>query len=265
MRKVRYINLLFLAISICACGVQEKAPVEYGPGISSLSSKSSNNNNNKISSKSFDISENNNIIDDGETSENPHENYLHEKNKITISNDHDLDNELNSLNENREQLKKEHKENKPVNDATSTKNLKSEMDEDHANPLPLSVTEQPKFLMPVHGKIITKFGEFFNGSKLNGINIEAILGSSVIAVEGGNVIHVGEDNKFGKIIIIKLNDKDVQTAYAYLEKTNVQKGEIVQKGDEIGTVGKEPNSGKSMLHFAIREGKLLVDPEKYLK
>ncbi len=279
MKKINYISLLSLTILVSACGTQEHAPVEYGTSISPTSSKSFDSHN-KISSKTFDIPDSSeNSLEDKKNSEKEQMGYLNEKNKEDRQNKkyvneekaEDLDQELSSLNEDKEPKKEEAREKKVAqvilhDDKIDNKETIVEFEEEDANPLPVQQSVAgPKFPMPVKGKIITKFGEIFNGAKLNGVNIEGALGEPVHSVASGKVVHVGEDGKFGKIIIVKLEEGDFQTAYAYLQNINVAPGDIVVKGQEIGTVGKLLNSGRPMLHFAVRSGKLPVDPMKFLK
>ena len=63
---------------------------------------------------------------------------------------------------------------------------------------------------------------------------------------------------------IKLNDSNLYVAYAHMEDLMFNKDEIIKQGDVIGYVGNTGSAEVPKLHFAIREGKIAVDPLKYI-
>jgi len=118
--------------------------------------------------------------------------------------------------------------------------------------------------MPVEGKILTKFGENYQGSVNQGVNIAAPMGSEVQAVESGIVMHSGFDTKFGNLVIIKSNEGDIFTAYAHMNDLNLTNGEAISVGQVIGHVGQTGKVTSPQLHFAVRKGKIPIDPVAYL-
>jgi murein DD-endopeptidase MepM/ murein hydrolase activator NlpD len=133
-------------------------------------------------------------------------------------------------------------------------------------------TEKPKvlsnekysYMWPVKGKILSKFGLLAKGLRNDGINISADKGKPVLAIESGKIVYAGNEiQAFGNLILIKhYNNKT--SAYAHLDRINVKKGELVNKGHIIALVG---NSGKvsiPQLHFEIRDKNGPLDPLKYL-
>lgn len=129
---------------------------------------------------------------------------------------------------------------------------------------PSNVLDDSEFIKPLNGKIITKFGEQTPIGRNNGVNIAASNGTSVESIAPGVVIYTGKDPKFGNLVIIKLEDKDLYVAYAHLQDILVKKEAMVSQGEVIGHVGQTGKVQSPQLHFAIREGKLAVDPLKYL-
>lgn len=127
-----------------------------------------------------------------------------------------------------------------------------------------STSNTSKFIKPVEGKVVGKFGQQTSEGKNAGINITANKGSKVTSVAAGKVIFSGNNKKFGNLVIIKLDEGDLYTAYAHLEDLIVQKGATISKGQMIGHVGQTGDIKSPQLHFAIREGKTAVDPLKYL-
>lgn len=123
-----------------------------------------------------------------------------------------------------------------------------------------------KFINPIKkGKIITKFGEQTSNGKNKGINIAADEGSAVESIASGKVVFAGKDVRFGNLLIVELDDNNLFVAYAHLQDLIIQKGANIAQGQVIGHVGHTGNAQQSMLHFAIREGKLAVDPLKYVE
>ncbi len=143
----------------------------------------------------------------------------------------------------------------------NTENLTPEKIPPNTPPL---ITD-PKFIKPVEGKIIIKFGDPIPGGRSKGINIMAKEGSNVYAVAAGIVVFAGNNSKFGNLLIIKLEGEELYVAYAHLTNLSLAKDAIVAQGDIIGYVGHTGNVETPQLYFAINEGKVTVDPLKYIK
>ena len=60
------------------------------------------------------------------------------------------------------------------------------------------------------------------------------------------------------------HSKNWITAYAHLNEVFTEKGEKVNKGETIGSVGNTGNVRSPQLHFEIRKGKESVNPLKLL-
>lgn len=121
-----------------------------------------------------------------------------------------------------------------------------------------------KFMWPVKGKLISKYGKSSDGFFNDGININSKLNQKVGASNDGVVIYSGNEIPgYGNLILIKHSQNWI-TAYAHLGKVSVEKGDKVKKGQIIGLVGKTGNVRKPQLHFEIRKGKEAVNPLKYL-
>ena len=102
------------------------------------------------------------------------------------------------------------------------------------------------------------------GRKNDGINISAPHGTSVKAADKGTVAYTGNALKgFGNLVLIKHPDGYI-TAYAHIDKILVQKGQSVQRGEKIATVGKTGSASTPQLHFEVRAGKKAVNPRNYL-
>ena len=148
---------------------------------------------------------------------------------------------------------KEHEQDRTTVMPNEIQGLKSENNPEH-----------DKFMMPVYGVVISKFGDQSPNGTNNGINIKASEGADIKSIENGTVIYSGKDAKFGNLLIIKLDKRELYVAYAHMRDLLFTKGTKVSLGQVIGHVGKTGNINEPQLHFAIREGKIAVDPTKYI-
>lgn len=125
------------------------------------------------------------------------------------------------------------------------------------------------------------------GDDLNGIGGEnSDLGDPVYAAGAGRVIYAGVPSPdWGNMVLIahRLPEGDelgpvVQTVYAHLESVRVRTGQVVQRGDQIGTVGTADGRYLAHLHFEVRVGPYVnpgqgyadtalnrVSPEKFIQ
>lgn len=121
------------------------------------------------------------------------------------------------------------------------------------------------FVWPVKGPLMSNFGNKDGGLRNDGINIIAPLGTPVMAAENGVVAYAGNEIRgFGNLLLIKHADGYV-TAYAHNEDLLVQRGQRVQRGQKIATVGQTGSVNRPQLHFEIRKGRRPQNPEKYLR
>jgi len=121
------------------------------------------------------------------------------------------------------------------------------------------------FSWPVKGQVISKFGPKSGGLYNDGINIAAKEGDSVKAAEDGAVAYVGNELKgYGNLIIVKHSGGWI-TAYAHLKDSLVKRGQKVDKGQKVGTVGASGNVTSPQLYFGLRKGRDAINPENYLR
>lgn len=120
------------------------------------------------------------------------------------------------------------------------------------------------FDWPVHGNIISSFGQKENGQFNDGINIVAPAGAPIRSVADGVVVYSGNELKgYGNMVIVR-HDDGWMSAYAHADELWVQPDDRVRQGDKIATVGMSGNVNMAQLHFGLRKGRDAVDPTKYL-
>jgi len=143
-------------------------------------------------------------------------------------------------------------------------------DRDRDNHQPSSLPATPpstgKYQWPTQGTLKRNFNPSGKGKTQNdGINISAPKGTAVVAANNGVVAHTGNQLRgFGNVVLVK-HDNDTMTVYAHLDKVSVKKGDVVDTGQKLGTVGQTGTVKEPQLHFEIRKGRKPIDPSRYLQ
>lgn len=87
----------------------------------------------------------------------------------------------------------------------------------------------------------------------------------VIAADAGTVIFSGCFSwGYGCHIIIDHNN-GYRSLYGHLSRRDVEQGNIVSQGQQIGQMGSTGRSTGTHLHFEIRQGSTLLNPQNFLK
>jgi murein DD-endopeptidase MepM/ murein hydrolase activator NlpD len=92
-----------------------------------------------------------------------------------------------------------------------------------------------------------------------GVDYAATLGTPVRTVGEGVVEFAGEQNGFGKVVIVKHNTTE-QTLYAHLSRIDVRPGQPLAQGQFIGAVGQTGWATGPHLHFEFRVNGVHQDP-----
>jgi len=120
---------------------------------------------------------------------------------------------------------------------------------------------------PVMGELVSRFGQpgGRQGGPLvrSGMEIAAPEGTSVRAIHGGTVGYAEGYTGLGTLVILDHGGNNY-SLYGYLLSLNVQRGEVVEAGAEVGRVGPSPN-GPPELYFELRIDGRSVDPVQWLK
>lgn len=109
-----------------------------------------------------------------------------------------------------------------------------------------------RFVWPVRGEVLSRFGSLGQGLRNDGINIGASAGTAVKAADAGEVVYAGDSVPgFGNLVLIK-HDGGWVTAYGHLGGYVVRMRDRVSKGQTIGEVGQSGGVDRPQLHFEIR-------------
>ena len=130
---------------------------------------------------------------------------------------------------------------------------------------PVDANMQGKFIPPVSGKVMAGFGSAGGdqASLHNGIDVASALGIPVVAPYQGVVTFIGEDPQLGRVV--KLDFGNGWTGVlGNLGDIAVEKGQRVETGQVLGTVGLSAPLKKTWLHIEFRKDGVPVDPLPYL-
>lgn len=137
----------------------------------------------------------------------------------------------------------------------------------------ITVTTTASLTFPVLGKtrgaIKSFFGDARDGGKRDheGVDIFAPAGTDVVAVAPGIITSVATTPIGGNVVWQEDPARGVSYYYAHLKTQHVVKGDRVEPGSVIGTVGNTGNAknSPSHLHFAVyKPGRIAIDPVPFL-
>jgi murein DD-endopeptidase MepM/ murein hydrolase activator NlpD len=122
---------------------------------------------------------------------------------------------------------------------------------------------------PVRGWITSRFGfrvsPFYEGTLFHqGIDIANEEGTSTKAPADGVVIFNGWLGSYGRLIVLD-HGYGYSTRFGHLDRSLVNVGQRVKRGQVMGFLGSTGRSTAPHLHFEIRLNGVPVNPFKYLK
>ncbi|UVO49545.1 M23 family metallopeptidase [Sphingomonas sp. SUN019] len=117
-----------------------------------------------------------------------------------------------------------------------------------------------RFLWPVDGQIVKRFGPGASGERNDGIKIAVPIDTPIRAVADGTVAYVGDGiAALGGLVIVKHGD-GWTSVYGHASKLTVQRGQAVKKGQTIALSGDTGFADRPEVHFELRRGRTPVDP-----
>ncbi len=125
-------------------------------------------------------------------------------------------------------------------------------------------SKQDAFAWPCEGKVVSFFGwRTEEDSKVmslhQGIDIAAEEGLGVSASAHGIITSVRYSDSYGLMIEIE-HGQGFSSIYAHLGSASVEKGQKVEKGEIVGTIGESGRATAPHLHFEIRKDGVEIDP-----
>lgn len=121
-----------------------------------------------------------------------------------------------------------------------------------------------RFAWPLAGPIRRGFTARGRADYHDGLDIRAAQGTAVRAASAGRVIFAGEEpRQFGKLVVVDHGD-GWHSAYGFLSRITVKKGDQVGQGERVGLVGRTGLAKGPELHFELRRDDRPVDPLPHL-
>jgi hypothetical protein len=121
---------------------------------------------------------------------------------------------------------------------------------------------------PIRGPLTSPFGwrihPIFGTREFHtGIDIAAPSGAPVLSADAGTVRFVGWKNGYGRLVVV-YHGSGLETAYSHLSAAEVQPGQHVEQGEEIGRVGSTGWSTGPHLFFEVFQNGVPQNPGGYL-
>ncbi len=117
-----------------------------------------------------------------------------------------------------------------------------------------------KLPFPVRGKLSSMLDKSSEtDASLKGVLINAKEGDEVRAVTDGQIAYAGILKGYGLLLIVE-HSKNFMSLYAFNQNLLKHKGDKVEAGDVIATVGQSGGRDKPGLYFEIRQDGKPVDP-----
>ncbi len=122
---------------------------------------------------------------------------------------------------------------------------------------------ETRFAWPLKGVLYGRYGK--RGARNHdGIDIAAPHGTPVTAAADGEVVFVGVQSGYGKVVILR-HDGGLVTVYAHNSEILVREGARVRQGEPVARVGQTGRTTGPHLHFEVRQGVKPRDPLLYLR
>ncbi|NNL66036.1 MAG: M23 family metallopeptidase [Myxococcales bacterium] len=124
------------------------------------------------------------------------------------------------------------------------------------------------FLQMRNSQVTSRFAEArsyrWNGSEISrathyGYDLAATARAPVGATNTGRVLFADDLGIYGQCVILD-HGLGVTSLYGHLSRIDVEVGDVVEKGQPVGTSGATGLAGGDHLHFAILVGGVYVDP-----
>jgi septal ring factor EnvC (AmiA/AmiB activator) len=124
-----------------------------------------------------------------------------------------------------------------------------------------SLTGNLRLLVPVHGAVLSRFGEPKDGQKSPGLVFQAPPGGYVLSPAEGRVVFCGPFRSYRHIVIVD-HGRGFHTLFAGMEQTVVPVGQDVLAGQPLGVMSRAEN--RRQLYMELRQDGEPVDPSPWL-
>lgn len=130
--------------------------------------------------------------------------------------------------------------------------------------------EHTPSISPLRGQFVLSSGfghraDPFTGQRAfhSGLDLRAPQGTSVHVTAAGEVTRTGHDGEFGLTVHVK-HGYGYETVYCHLAQIRVRVGDVIKRGEVIGTVGSTGRSTGSHLHYEVWTDGVPKDPSAHI-
>ena len=117
-------------------------------------------------------------------------------------------------------------------------------------------------MWPARGRVTSEYGRRW-GRMHQGIDIANSTGTPIYAAQAGEVIFAGRMSGYGNAVMID-HGGGFTTLYAHQSRIMVSKGQSLDRGSRVGSIGNTGNSTGPHLHFETRYGGAARNPRSCL-
>jgi murein DD-endopeptidase MepM/ murein hydrolase activator NlpD len=123
-------------------------------------------------------------------------------------------------------------------------------------------------IWPAKGWLTSRFGSrvspFTNRRQFHaGIDIAGERGTDVVASAKGKVVFSGKRGPLGNSVIID-HGHGIRTMYGHSEDLYVKRGETVERGQRIASLGSSGRSTGPHVHYVVEQKGKAVNPLNYI-
>ncbi len=114
------------------------------------------------------------------------------------------------------------------------------------------------------GYALSRLHPLFNERRPHeGIDLDAIRGTPVLAAAAGTVESTGSKIGYGTVVVID-HGAGYITRYAHLDSITVEQGQLITQTQQIGTVGRSGWATYHHLHFEVLFQGVATDPRPFV-
>jgi len=127
-----------------------------------------------------------------------------------------------------------------------------------------------RFLMPVKGRITSPFGihRIYNDGMVawqhRGVDLSGNEGKIIRAPNSGRIAMTSDFVAHGKTIVID-HGQGIFSIMIHLSAFYVREGQMVKKGDQVGSIGKTGLASVPHLHWGMSVGGERIDPMEWIE
>lgn len=119
------------------------------------------------------------------------------------------------------------------------------------------VANRWRLALPVNGEVRRGYDRRV---RHYGVDIKVDMNAPIFAVAAGVVVRAGwDDTGYGRMVWID-HGGGLRTLYAHMNAMLVERGQLVQQGQQLGYAGSSGHSTGPHLHFEVKQDKVKLDP-----